>query len=110
MAISYKILGQSQPASTANTDLYTVSAGKQAIVSSLVITNTTGAAASARVFIRKAGATAAVGNAILYDVAIAAASVAGFTLGITLDATDVITVRSGAGNDLTFQAFGSEIS
>jgi hypothetical protein len=32
------------------------------------------------------------------------------TLGITLNAGDIITVRSGTANALTFHAFGNEIS
>jgi hypothetical protein len=46
----------------------------------------------------------------MYDVPIAANSVAAFTIGITLGANDTVTVRSDSGNRLTFQLFGSEIS
>jgi hypothetical protein len=110
MPINYKILGQSHPAGTTDTDLYTVPSGTQAIVSTLSITNVTGSSATARVWVRVAGATSANVNAILFDVPVAANSVAAFTLGLTLAATDVVTVRTGTGNTLTFQLFGSEIS
>lgn len=110
MAINYKILGQVHPAGTTETDLYTVPASTQAVISTLTITNVTGAGATARVWIRNNAAATAHGNAILFDVSIAANSIAAFTLGITIDATDVITVRGSAGNHLTFQAFGSEIT
>jgi hypothetical protein len=112
MPINYKILAQTLPGTIGNVDLYTVPAATQAIVSTLTITNVNASPATvtARVFVRKAGATAATSNAILYDVPIAALSVAAFTLGITLDATDVITVQSGTSSRLTFQLFGSEIS
>jgi hypothetical protein len=46
----------------------------------------------------------------MYDVPVAAHSIAAFTLGLTLGATDIITVRQGSGGNLTFQLFGSEIS
>jgi hypothetical protein len=110
MAINYKVLGQAHPATTAETDVYTVPAATETIVSTLTITNVTGTAANARVWARINGAATAHLNSILYDVPVAANSVAAFTLGLTLDATDVITVRSSTGNTLTFQVFGSQIS
>lgn len=110
MPTAYKILGQSAPSSTSNADLITVGAGKTQVVSTLNIANVTSSVATCRVFARIAGAAAATSNAIIYDVNIAANSTATFTLGITLAATDVLTVRSGTANALTFTAFGSEIS
>lgn len=110
MPTIYKVLGQSAPASTANADLYTVGAGKSAVMSTISITNVTGTAATARVFVRVAGATAAISNAIVYDASFAANSTTALTLGMTLAATDIVTIQSGTANALTFQAFGSEIS
>lgn len=107
---TYKILGQSAPASTANADLITVGASKSQIVSSLVIANTTSSAATARVFARIAGAAAATSNALIYDASISPNSVASFTLGITLAATDVLTIQTGTSNALTFTAFGTELA
>lgn len=109
MAINYKILGQSAPTSTANADLYTCPASTQTIVSTLVITNVTTSIATARVFIRSNGATAAASNAIVYDSIIYPNTTATFTIGATLDASDVVTVQTGTSNALTFTAFGSEI-
>lgn len=110
MPTAYKILGQSAPANTSNADLITVGASKSQVISTLVVTNTTTSAATCRVFARIAGAAAATGNAIVYDASIGANSTVTFTLGITLAATDVLTVRTGTANALTFTAFGSEIS
>jgi hypothetical protein len=110
MAINYKILGQAHPAGTAETDVYTAPSLTQAVISTLSITNVTGSSANARVWVRIGGAATANVNAILFDVPVSANSVAAFTLGLTLDAADVVTVRSSTGNTLTFQLFGSEIS
>jgi hypothetical protein len=107
---TYKILGQSAPASTANADLITVGASKSQIISTLVIANVTATPATTRVFARIAGAAAAIGNALLYDVSIPANSTANFTLGITLATTDVLTIRSGTASALTFTAFGTELA
>jgi hypothetical protein len=110
MATSYKILGQAAPADTSNADLYTVGSGKQAVVSTIVITNVGSAAANATVYIRKAGATAASANTLIKAASVGVADFKAITIGVTLEATDVITVASGTGSGLSFQAFGSEIS
>ena len=110
MAINYKILGQAHPATTAETDLYTCPAATQTIISTLTITNVTGSAASARVWARINGAATAHLNAIIFDAPIAANTTVAFTLGLTVDASDIVTVKSSTGNSLTFQLFGSEIS
>jgi hypothetical protein len=110
MPILYKVLGQAHPAGTTEVNLYTVPTGADTIVSTLSITNVTGTPASARVWVRVGGATTAHVNAILFDVPIAGNTVAAFTLGLTLDVTDIVTVRTSVGNTLTFQLFGSEIS
>lgn len=107
---TYKILGQSAPTNTSNADLITVGAAKSQVLSTLVIANTTATDATCRVFARIAGAAAAASNAIVYDVTIPGNGLQAFTLGITLAATDVITIRTGTSNALTFTAFGSELS
>jgi hypothetical protein len=108
MATTYKVLGQAAPAGTTNTDLYTVGAGKSAVISTLAIANVTAAAATARVFVRVTGAAAATSNAIVYDVSVGANATIALTLGMTLAATDVLTVRTATANALTFMAFGQE--
>ena len=110
MPTVYKVLGQNFPTTTANANLYTVPASTSAIISTLTITNVTTSPALCEVYVRVGGAAAATSNAVLYDVNIAGNSVATFTMGMTLAATDVVTVQSSVANTLTFQAFGTEIS
>ena len=110
MATAYKILGQSAPANTSNADLYTVPASTSTIVSTIAITNTTATVANATVYIRKAAAAAATGNAFVYTQAVPAYSTVTYTNGITLATTDVVTIATATANALTFQAFGSELS
>lgn len=107
---TYKILGQSAPASTANADIITVGASKSQVISTLNIANSTATDATCRVFARIAGAAAATSNAIVYDVTVPANGFLSLTLGITLAATDVLTVRTGTSNALTFTAFGTELA
>lgn len=102
-----KVLGQSNPAATTATTLYTVPSGKTAVVSTLVVANLTGTAATYRIAIRVAGAALATSQYIAYDVTVGASDSSTLTLGITLAATDVITVYASTAN-LTFTAFGDE--
>lgn len=109
MAEIYKILGQSAPSATTNTNLYTVPAGTQAVVSSIVISNRSSSQATYRIALRPAGATIENKNYIAYDVVVDASDSTTLTLGITLAATDVITVYASTAN-LSFNALGSEIT
>jgi hypothetical protein len=109
MAYTYKVLGQSAPSATTNTDVYTVGSGKQAIISTITIANRAATAATYRIAIRPAGATIANQHYIAYDVTVLANDTTALTLGITLTATDVVTVYASTA-DLSFGIFGSEIS
>ena len=109
MATTYKVLGQVAPSATTNTDLYTVGAGKSAVVSTIAIANRGATSATYRVAIRVAGAAIANEDYIAYDATITANNSTMITIGITLATTDVITVYASNAN-LSFNAFGSEIS
>jgi glucose-6-phosphate dehydrogenase assembly protein OpcA len=109
MATTYKVLGQSNPAATTATTLYTVPSATQAVVSTIVIANLTSSAATFRIAVRVAGATLANSQYVAYDVTVGASDSTALTLGITLNATDVLTVYGSTAN-LTFTAFGSEIA
>lgn len=112
MATAYSILGQSAPANTNNADLFSVTSAHEYVVSTIVVANTTASAATYRIFARKAGAAAGASNAIVYDATCPGNSTVTLTLGVTLSGTagDVLTVRTGTANALTFTAFGSDIS
>lgn len=109
MATNYKVLGQSAPSATTATTLYTVPSATQAVVSTIVVANRVSTSATFRIAIRVAGAALANSHYIAYDVTVGASDSTALTLGITLGATDVITVYASTAN-LTFTAFGSEIA
>lgn len=109
MPTTYKVLGQSKPSATTATTLYTVPASTQAVVSTIVIANLTATAATFRIAVRVAGATLADSQYVAYDITVGASDSTALTLGVTLNATDVLTVYSSTAN-LTFTAFGSEIA
>jgi hypothetical protein len=109
MPTTYKVLGQTAPSATTNTNLYTVPANTQAIVSTIVVTNRSSSFVSYRIAVRPAGAVVASQHFIAYDVNVDPLDSTAITLGITLNATDIITVYAGTAN-LSFSAFGSEIT
>lgn len=109
MATVYKVLGQSNPAATTATTLYTVPASTSTVVSTITICNQTAVAATFRIAVRPAAATLAAQHYVAYDVAVGAADTTALTLGITLATTDVVTVYASTAT-LSFSAFGSEIA
>jgi hypothetical protein len=109
MAITYKVLAQSAPSATTNTDVYTVGSGKQATVSTITIANRAATAATYRIAIRVAGATIANEDYIAYDASVPANDTIALTLGITLGAADVVTIYASTAN-LSVNIFGAEIA
>lgn len=110
MATAYKILGQSAPSDTNNSNLYIVPNLTSTVISTLLITNTDTSEATCRIYARKNGEAASKSNAIIYDGSILPNDLKAITVGITLNSGDVITVQSSVPDSLTFQAFGSEVS
>lgn len=109
MPTNYKVLGQSNPAATTATTLYTVPASTQAVISTIVVANLTATNATFRIAVRVNGATLANSQYVAYDVTVGASDSTALTLGITLGAADVVTVYASTAN-VTFTAFGSEIT
>lgn len=109
MPTTYKVLAQSAPAATTNTDIYTVGAGKSAVISTLIVANRSASTKTYRIAVRPAGATLANQHYLAYDITVGASDSTTLTLGMTLAATDVLTVYASTA-DLSFTAFGSEIS
>lgn len=110
MPTTYKVLGQSNPAANTNIDVYTVTgAGKQVVVSTITVCNTSNASITYRVAIRPDAAAIATQHYIAYDVTLPAYTTDNLTIGATLDTSDVITVRSSAATT-AFSVFGGEIT
>jgi len=106
---THKILGQSKPSATTLTDVYTVPALNQAILSSIVVANQSGTATSFRVAVAVAGAADNTKQYVAYDMPIAGNDVVPLVLGITLGAADVVRVYATLAT-LSFNLFGVEVS
>lgn len=108
MATVYKVLGQVKPNAATNTTIYTAPSATSAVVSTLAVTNL-GVSTTFRIAVRPSGATLADQHYIVYDSTLNAGSSVYLTLGISLAATDVVTVYAGTEN-VAFNLFGSEVS
>jgi hypothetical protein len=108
MATKYKVLGQSAPAATTAATLYTVPSSTYAVVSTITVANRSTGSVAYRIAVRPDGATLANQHYIAYDASVLPNDTVALTLGITLDAADLIEVYASTA-DLSFNAFGSEI-
>lgn len=104
-----KVLGQSNPAATTLTSLYTVPASKEAVISSISVANLTVTDATFRLAVRPAGASISDEHYIGYDITVGASDSTIITVGLTLATTDVLSVYASTA-DVAFQAFGDEAS
>jgi glucose-6-phosphate dehydrogenase assembly protein OpcA len=109
MATTYKILGQSAPSATTNTNVYTVPSATQAVISTITITNRANTSATYRIALRPNGDTVANQHYIAYDATVPANDTIALSLGLTIDAADIVTVYASSAN-LSFGIFGSEIA
>jgi len=108
MATTYKVLGQSHPAATTLTTLYTVPASTSTVISTITVANQAATAATYRIAVRIAAAGISAAQYLAYDVSLPANATDTLTLGVTVAATDVISVYASTAT-MSFNAFGSEI-
>jgi hypothetical protein len=109
MATTYKILGQAAPTANSLTDVYTVPSATQAVISTITVCNQTASNASYSISVAANGAADANTQYIIRGGVVPAADSIGITLGITLDAADVIRANTNSAN-ISFNIFGSEIT
>jgi hypothetical protein len=110
MATNYKVLGQINPSANTDTTLYTAPSGVEAVISTIVVANISATGNGLyRIAVRPGGETLAAKHYLAFDVPIAFVDSTTITLGITLSPGDVVTVRASTA-DISFNAFGSEIS
>lgn len=110
MPQTYKVLGQSAPAANTTSNVYTVPAATQAVVSSIIVTNRNNAAnITYRLAVQPAGAALANQHYIAYDSTVTALDSVALSLGLSLGNTDVLSVYSANAN-VSFSVFGVEIT
>ena len=108
MPLTYKVLAQVNPSATTATTLYTNPALTQTVVSSITVCNQAGTGGTYRIAIRPNGETLAAKHYIAFDRTIAANATETHTIGVTLDADDIVTVYASSVS-ISFNAFGVQI-
>ncbi len=109
MPTAYKVLGQVEPTAATATTAYTVPVATETVISTVNIVNISTNADTVRVAVRPNGESLADKHYIIYGLVLPAFGQYSLQAGLTLDATDVITVYSTNGTS-AFNLFGSEIS
>ena len=111
MATSYKTLGQLDLTSSTLTTLYTVPSSTETVLSTVIIANRASAADTFRLALRTDGDAISDKHYLAYDVPVAANDSTTLTLGITMAATDVLSVAAaGTASELSINAFGAEVT
>jgi hypothetical protein len=109
--ITRKQLGQLRPANTTAASLYSPAANTQAIIRSITICNTSGAAAAFRIFLDDNGTTYDETTAHYWDISVGAdATVSLDVFWAMNDSTGNLAVRTDTNDAFTFTAYGEEIT
>jgi hypothetical protein len=112
VATEYKVLAQETLTADTNEDIYSVPAGKSAVISTITIANTTASAATYRLAVTSSATAASavtLAEHVAYDVAIASNDTVALTLGITAEAGKKLVARCNSAS-VAFNVFGSEVS
>lgn len=109
MTIAYKVLGQANPTINTETPVYTVPAATQVVVSTISVCNLSSVAGTFNLAVRVAGETLSNKCYINYQTPLPGNDTMTLTLGMTLAATDIITVNCDS-SDVAVNVFGSEIT
>lgn len=108
MATVRKVLGQTVTGAGTDATLYTVPGSTDTVVSSIVVCETNGVAATFKISARGAGGTTTTAaTAIAWAMTIPANGTVTLPLGITLQAAATLVVNATTAN-VTFTAFGQE--
>jgi hypothetical protein len=109
MAISYKVLGQINPAANTLATLYTVPFATNTVISTVTVCNQSNSMGAFSIAVRPAGAAIVNQHYINFNTPVPGNDTVALVLGMTLAATDVLSCNANT-NTVSFNAFGSEIS
>jgi hypothetical protein len=107
MPIVEKVLGQSAPVAGVTTDIYTVPPLTSTTCSTILVANRTATTDRFRISVAPGGIPLSNEQYISFSLPIGPNDMFESTVGITIQAGDVVRVRSNGGN-LSFNLFGIE--
>jgi hypothetical protein len=103
------MLGQSEPAATTPTTLYTVPASTNTVISSIFVCNKSAAAITFRIAMREDGDALVDKHYLYYDITLPSKDTFLVVAGICMNATDILEVYTSA-VDVAFNAYGTEVT
>ena len=106
MATAYKVLGQLKPGANTLADVYTVPGSTSAVLSSITVCNQTATNASYSIAIAPNGESANDKHFIVRGGVVPQADAIGITLGLTMDAADVVRCNTNT-LGVSFSVFGT---
>ena len=109
MANTYKSPVQVEPAANTLTTLYTVPSSTQAIFSAINVCNTASTDATFRIAFRPSGAAIEDKHYIIYDATIAGNDTYMINQGMSMGATDVLSVQASTAS-VCFTGFYAEVT
>jgi len=109
MAETIKVLAQADLAATTLTDVFTVPAANNAVISTVTLCNRNAVSVAVRLSVAVAGAADNNKQYLYYDLPIGGNDTFAFTFGVTLDVGDVIRAFAST-TGVSVNVFGVEIS
>ena len=109
MGISYKILGQVLTTANTTSNLYSVPAATNTVISTVSVCNQSNVASTFRLAVRPTSEALASKHFLNFDTPLPGNDTITLTLGITMGALDVMVVNASS-SLVSCSAFGSEIS
>lgn len=109
MAITYRVLGQSNPTANTATTLYTVPASTSTIVSTIAVCNQSANATSFSIAVQPKGGAVTAASYLNYNTPLPGNDTITLTIGMTLGNTDILSANVGSGS-VSINIFGSEIT
>jgi hypothetical protein len=106
---AYKVIAQGNPAAASLTDLYTVPASTEAVISTIMVANRSAVRTKFRISVAIAGAADSNEQYIAYDVDIEGNDMQEVVIGMTLGATDKVRIYATLAT-LSFNMFGTELT
>ena len=109
MATTYKILGQLISIANTTSNIYSVPAATNTVISTITVCNQSANAATFKLAVRPTSEALASKHFINFDTPLPGNDTITLTLGFTLGATDVVVSNSST-STISYSAFGSEIA
>lgn len=105
--VSYKVLGQINPAGNTLTNVYVVPAFYNSVISSLIICNQSASNANVSIAVQPSGAVIDPKHYLVYRAIVPANDTIPMTIGITLGPNDILSANAASPN-FSISAFGME--